>query len=84
MVTVIHPRFLVSPAFCEEIRKRLDSYFEVTVRNVRDSIPKAIGYYLVSAPAATKAKISLFDFHSFGQGMVFHGALSTSIPELLD
>ncbi|CAJ1377128.1 unnamed protein product [Effrenium voratum] len=38
-----------SGPFVQEIRKRLDSYFEVTVRNVRDSIPKAIGYYLVRA-----------------------------------
>jgi len=36
-----------SGPFVQEIRKRLDSYFFLTVRNVRDSIPKAIGYYLV-------------------------------------
>ena len=35
--------------FVQEIRKRLDSYFEVTVRNIRDSVPKAIGFYLVRA-----------------------------------
>jgi len=38
-----------SGPFVQEIRKRLDSYFFITVRNVRDSIPKAIGYYLVRA-----------------------------------
>eukprot|EP00439_Symbiodinium_sp_Y106_P014962 s3690_g2.t1 len=38
-----------SGPFVLEIRKRLDSYFELTVRNIRDSIPKAIGFYLVRA-----------------------------------
>ena len=38
-----------SGPFVAEIRKRLDSYFELTVRNIRDSIPKAIGFYLVRA-----------------------------------
>eukprot|EP00397_Hematodinium_sp_SG-2012_P004243 GEMP01004254.1.p1 GENE.GEMP01004254.1~~GEMP01004254.1.p1 ORF type:complete len:847 (-),score=157.31 GEMP01004254.1:1014-3554(-) len=33
--------------FVEEIRKRLDAYFGLMVRNVRDSIPKAIGHFLV-------------------------------------
>ncbi|CAK9101686.1 unnamed protein product, partial [Durusdinium trenchii] len=41
------PRY--SGPFVQEIRKRLDSYFEVTVRSVRDSVPKAIGFYLVRA-----------------------------------
>lgn len=36
-----------SGPFVQEIRRRLDSYLAITVRNVRDSIPKAIGYYLV-------------------------------------
>merc|ERR1719436_1686880 len=39
------PRY--SGVFVQEIRKRLDSYLAITVRNARDSIPKAIGYYLV-------------------------------------
>lgn len=38
-----------SGPFVKEIRKRLDSYFAITVRGVRDSIPKAIGFYLVRA-----------------------------------
>jgi len=36
-----------SGPFVTEIRKRLDAYFAITVRNVRDSVPKAIGFYLV-------------------------------------
>merc|ERR1719487_555654 len=36
-----------SSLFVNEIRERLDSYFALTVRNVRDCVPKAIGFYLV-------------------------------------
>jgi len=41
----------VSPdeLFVQEMRARLDSYFAVVVRNVRDSVPKAIGHFLVRA-----------------------------------
>lgn len=35
--------------FVREIRARIDAYFKIVVRNVRDSIPKAIGYFLVKA-----------------------------------
>merc|ERR1719272_66668 len=35
--------------FVQEIRFRLDSYFDVMIRTVRDEIPKAIGFYLVRA-----------------------------------
>merc|ERR1719476_676839 len=38
-----------SGPFVAEIRKRLDSYFAITVRSIRDSVPKAIGFYLVRA-----------------------------------
>jgi hypothetical protein len=33
--------------FVSEMRKRIDAYFEIVLRNVKDSIPKAIGYFLV-------------------------------------
>jgi vacuolar protein sorting-associated protein 1 len=36
----------VSP-YIKEMRLRLESYFSVVVRNVRDSIPKIIGHFLV-------------------------------------
>merc|ERR1719469_124245 len=36
-----------SGPFVAEIRKRLDAYFAITIRSVRDSVPKAIGFYLV-------------------------------------
>jgi len=29
------------------LRARIDAYFGIVVRNVRDSVPKAIGYFLV-------------------------------------
>lgn len=33
--------------FIDEIRDRLDAYFRIVVRALNDSIPKAIGYFLV-------------------------------------
>lgn len=33
--------------FVNEMRKRIDSYFEVVLRSVKDSVPKAIGFFLV-------------------------------------
>jgi len=35
--------------FVKEIRARIDAYFKISVRNVRDTIPKTIGYFLVRA-----------------------------------
>ncbi len=35
--------------FVREIRARIDAYFKIVVRNVRDSVPKIIGYFLVKA-----------------------------------
>jgi len=34
--------------YVDEIRKRLDMYFTIIVRGIRDSVPKAIGYFLVN------------------------------------
>jgi vacuolar protein sorting-associated protein 1 len=36
-----------SGPYIAEIRARLDSYFDLVLRNVRDSVPKAVGYFLV-------------------------------------
>ncbi|PHJ15259.1 dynamin-related protein drpb, partial [Cystoisospora suis] len=33
--------------FIREIRRRLDAYFSLVLRNVRDAVPKAIGFFLV-------------------------------------
>lgn len=34
-------------AFVQEMRKRIDDYFAIVQRSVKDAIPKAIGYFLV-------------------------------------
>jgi GTP-binding protein EngB required for normal cell division len=36
-----------SGPYIAEIRARLDSYFEIVLRNVRDAVPKAVGFFLV-------------------------------------
>lgn len=36
-------------AFIDELRGRVDVYFALVIRNVRDSIPKSIGHFLVNA-----------------------------------
>jgi len=33
--------------FVDEMRTRIDAYYEIVLRNVRDSIPKAIGFFMV-------------------------------------
>lgn len=33
--------------FVKELRARIDDYYQIVVRNVRDTIPKQIGYFLV-------------------------------------
>lgn len=33
--------------FVRELRMRIDSYFSLVIRNIRDKVPKTIGYFLV-------------------------------------
>jgi len=33
----------------DELRARIDSYFNILIRNIRDSVPKAVGFFLVKA-----------------------------------
>ncbi len=42
-----------------ELRARLDCYFRIVVRNIRDEIPKLIGNFLVRA-VQEKMQIELF------------------------
>jgi len=42
---VIDPKSI----FVTELRNRIDAFFKIVVRNMRDSIPKSIGYFLVRA-----------------------------------
>ncbi|EER12798.1 dynamin, putative [Perkinsus marinus ATCC 50983] len=41
-----HRRGYAGP-YVTEIRRRLDAYFSLIIRNVRDSVPRAVGYFLV-------------------------------------
>ena len=34
-------------SFVRDLRSRIDSYFSIVLRSVKDSIPKSIGYFLV-------------------------------------
>jgi len=33
--------------FVVELRQRIDQYFAIVLRNVKDSIPKSIGHFMV-------------------------------------
>ena len=35
------------------MRNRVDNYFDVVVRNLRDSVPKSIGYFFVKRSEET-------------------------------
>jgi len=38
-----------SNVFVKEIRARIDAYFKIALRNVRDTIPKTMGFFLVKS-----------------------------------
>lgn len=38
-----------SNLFVREIRARIDAYFKIVLRNIRDSVPKVVGYFLVKS-----------------------------------
>ena len=42
-----------------ELRNRIDAYFAIVLRNVRDSVPKAVGHFLVRA-----TQVSIYSFVS--------------------
>ena len=46
--------------FVDQLRARVDNYFSIVLRNVKDSIPKAIGYFLVRK-SQEKLQMALFD-----------------------
>jgi len=46
--------------FVNELRNRIDAYFALVCRNVRDSVPKIIGTFLVRA-AQDKLQFSIYD-----------------------
>lgn len=45
--------------FVTELRARLDTYFRIVIRNMRDAIPKIIGFFLVKA-VQEKMQLELF------------------------
>jgi hypothetical protein len=47
--------------FVQEIRSRIDVYFSLVVRNVRDTVPKVIGYFLVRS-VMDKMQMHLYEF----------------------
>jgi len=46
--------------FVMELRNRIDTFFKIVVRNMRDSIPKAIGHFLVRG-AQDNMQFSLYE-----------------------
>ncbi|CAG9334067.1 unnamed protein product [Blepharisma stoltei] len=46
--------------FVDEIRSRIDTYFRIVVRNVRDTVPKIIGYFLVRS-VMDKMQMQLYE-----------------------
>ena len=56
------PRAVVSAEnlFVQEIRTRIDSYFKLVIRNIRDTVPKVVGYFLVRT-IMDKMQLELYD-----------------------
>ena len=46
--------------FVQEIRTRIDSYFKLVIRNIRDTVPKVVGYFLVRT-IMDKMQLELYD-----------------------
>lgn len=57
--------------FVNEIRNRIDSYFRIVVRNVRDSVPKVIGYFLVRT-IMDKIQLELYEQINHSESIINH------------
>jgi len=55
--------------FVKEIRQRIDTYFKIVLRNVRDTVPKQIGYFLVKM-SQEKLQFELYQKVNANQGLV--------------
>jgi vacuolar protein sorting-associated protein 1 len=55
--------------FVKEIRQRIDTYFKIVLRNVRDTVPKQIGYFLVKM-SQEKLQFELYQRVNQNQGLV--------------
>lgn len=55
--------------FVREIRQRIDTYFKIVLRNVRDTVPKQIGYFLVKM-SQEKMQFELYQRVNANQGLI--------------
>lgn len=46
--------------FIDEVRNRIDNYYKLVVRNLRDSVPKLIGFFLVRA-TSDRMQLELYE-----------------------
>ena len=54
-----------------ELRKRIDTYFHIVIRNIRDQIPKIIGFFLV------KGSQDKLQFELYSKLVSYPGVLNT-------
>lgn len=57
--------------FVQEIRNRIDSYFRLVIRNIRDTVPKVIGYFLVRT-IMDKMQLELYDQINRSEAIINH------------
>jgi len=57
--------------FVSEIRNRIDSYFKIVVRNVRDTVPKVVGYFLVRT-IMDKMQLELYEQINHSENIINH------------
>ena len=68
------PKVVVKSAemlFVNEIRSRIDSYFKLVIRNVRDSVPKVIGCFLVRS-IMDKMQLELYEQINQSESIISH------------
>jgi hypothetical protein len=56
-----------------ELRNRIDAYFAIVLRNVRDSVPKAVGHFLVRA---TQDNLQFSLYNHINKSQTFKNLLS--------
>mmetsp|Transcript_13400 Transcript_13400/g.25219 ORF Transcript_13400/g.25219 Transcript_13400/m.25219 type:complete len:508 (+) Transcript_13400:508-2031(+) len=47
--------------FIDEVRSRIDNYYRLVVRNLRDSVPKLIGFFLVRS-TSDRMQLELYEY----------------------
>lgn len=57
--------------FVNEIRNRIDTYFRLVIRNIRDSVPKVIGYFLVRT-VMNKMQLELYEQINSSESIINH------------